>query len=43
MKREELQVRCTYKDEVTADKVFERSFRIFADRALTERGESRGR
>lgn len=43
MKQEELRVKCTYKDEVTVDKVLEYSFRIFAGRTLAERGESGGR
>lgn len=41
MKKEEICVKCLYKNEVEAEKVFERSFRIFADRNLGKRGEIR--
>lgn len=42
MRREELRVKCAYKNEVEPEKVIERSFRIFADRALTKRGDIKG-
>ena len=41
MKKQELRIKCAYRGEVEAEKVIERSFRIFADRALTKRGDNK--